>query len=203
MRALLLAALAAFASEGAPRDESGLARRLDAAQAGMARRMERLTPLLQRLDVLKASYFETKDLAGLSPERERLSAEAGALLEELGSARKDFVQTVQLYDGVAIAEAARSLHFKDAGGLLKGSGRPVPGASASSAARFLSAGRWKLFEGQVSAFESRAEAVLKSEREAFEAASRAARARRRSLGLALGAALLLAAGGAAFLLRKP
>ncbi|HAH07571.1 MAG TPA: hypothetical protein DCM05_13805 [Elusimicrobia bacterium] len=201
--ALLLCALAAAAETSAPRDETTLALRLDASQSGMTRQMDELTPLLQRLESLKASYCERGGLERFTAERAKLSAEAGALLESLGSNRKDFVQIVQLYDGVAIAEAARGLRFKGTRELLRGSGSALPGASASSAARFLSAGRWKLFEGQVSSFESKARAALDSERAAFEAAEQDARRRARVLKLALAAALVLAAGAVIFLLRKP
>ncbi|MBI5244371.1 MAG: hypothetical protein HY922_11945 [Elusimicrobia bacterium] len=182
--------------------EKRMAARLDEAQAELARRMDELTPMLQRLAILKDSCFKADDPRSLAPEHERLSADVRMRLEEFSSARKDFEDLIQTYNALMIAQAGRSLSGATRKKVIHGTGKPFAGASIDAASRFLLSNRWKIFERTASSFEAKAQPIHNAESEAFAAAMRSWAQRRRIKLGALCAALVLAAGAAVVLWRK-
>jgi hypothetical protein len=208
--ACLLCLLAALAlarepdsgSEPAPRSAKEVGERLERTQEEMSRSMEELTTLLQRLQVMKDSYFKADDPRSLASERERLNADIRARLDGLGSSRKNLASMCQVYNGLVVAQAGSTLGFKSAGELLHGTGRSSARAAVDAASGLLAAGRCRIFQGDVRVLESKAEAAAFSEQAAFHAAARSFEERRRRRMLLLLGAVALAAGAAAWRLAR-
>ncbi|MEI8192047.1 MAG: hypothetical protein WCI75_20235 [candidate division NC10 bacterium] len=185
-----------------PRSAQAVLERLERTQEDMSRGMDELTTLLQKLELMKDSCFKSDDPRRLAPQRERLSADIRARLDGLGSSRKRLVAMRQMYDVLMIAETGRRLNFTKPGEIFRGTGEVSAAASIDAASRIFLSGRTKLFEGQVSAFASKAEAAVFSEQAAFRAAVRTWEERRRMRMFLLCAALALVGGAAAWLLAR-
>jgi len=189
-------------SAAAPRSPQEVIQRIERLQERMALNMEELTKLLQRLQVMKNSYFSLDDPRTLSAERQRLSADVRSRLDDLGSSRKELVAFCQMYEGLIFAQAGSNLGIRRRGGALRSTKTASPSHFVDAASGFLAWGNCRLFEARVSALHSKGEAAFRSEQEAFQAAARSFEERRRRRMLLLGGALALAAAAAAWLLAR-